>query len=66
MLTAARPRPHRPPVRIVYPLLWSRLGRQASWEQAAATIAALARQGHEVTALVPQGTRDPALSAVDV
>jgi glycosyltransferase involved in cell wall biosynthesis len=53
-------------VRIVFPLFWSRLGRQASWEQAASTIAALARQGHEMTVLMPRGDGDPALSADDL
>jgi glycosyltransferase involved in cell wall biosynthesis len=50
-------------VRIVYPLFWSRLSREASWEQAANTIAALARQGQELTVLMPRARADPKLSA---
>jgi glycosyltransferase involved in cell wall biosynthesis len=50
-------------LRIVYPLLWSRLAREASGEQAVATAAAFARQGAEVTLLLPQGPHDPALDA---
>jgi glycosyltransferase involved in cell wall biosynthesis len=53
-------------MRILYPVFWTRLGRQASWEQAANTVAALARRGHELTLLMPQGADDPALSAADV
>jgi glycosyltransferase involved in cell wall biosynthesis len=53
-------------MRIVFPVFWSRLGRQASWEQAAQTMAALARQGHEVTALMPRGADDPPVTAADV
>ena len=52
-------------MRIVYPVFWSRLGRQASWEQAASTIAALARRGHHVTVLMPRGAADPALAGAD-
>lgn len=52
-------------MRIVYPLLWSRLGREASQEQSVATASALARQGHELTLLLPQGSRDPDLTAAD-
>lgn len=66
MLTGTRPRPHPRGVRIVYPLFWSRLGRQASWEQAASTIAALARRGHDVTVLMPRGASDPDLTAADL
>ncbi|MBV8687661.1 MAG: glycosyltransferase [Alphaproteobacteria bacterium] len=50
-------------MRLVYPLLWSRLGRQADREQSVKTAAAFARRGIEVTLLMPQGPRDPALSA---
>jgi glycosyltransferase involved in cell wall biosynthesis len=53
-------------MRILYPVFWTRLGRQASWEQAANTVAALARRGHELTLLMPQGADDPALSVADV
>jgi glycosyltransferase involved in cell wall biosynthesis len=50
-------------LRIVYPLLWSRLAREASGEQAVATAAAFARQGAQVTLLLPRGPHDPALDA---
>lgn len=48
---------------IVYPLLWSRLGRGADREQAVATAAAFGRAGADVTLMLPQGRRDPALDA---
>lgn len=41
-------------VRIIYPTLWSTLGRQASRDQTVSTVAALARRGHEVTLLMPR------------
>ncbi len=50
-------------MRIVYPLLWSTLGRHACREQTVHTAAALARRGHDVTLLMPRRPRDPALSA---
>lgn len=50
-------------MRIVYPLLWSRLGREADQEQSIATATALARQGAEVTLLMPRGAGDPPLDA---
>lgn len=50
-------------LRIVYPLLWSRPGRQACREQTVNTVAALARQGHSVTLLMPRAAGDPALGA---
>jgi glycosyltransferase involved in cell wall biosynthesis len=53
-------------MRIAYPVFWSRLGRQASWEQAANTAAAFARLGHDVTILMPRGRDDPAIGADDV
>jgi glycosyltransferase involved in cell wall biosynthesis len=53
-------------VRIVFPVFWPRLGRQASWDQAANTAAALARQGHEVRLLMPRGSGDPFVTAADV
>jgi glycosyltransferase involved in cell wall biosynthesis len=52
-------------MRLVYPLHWSRLGRQADREQAVSTAAALARLGLEVTLLMPQRRDDPPLSARD-
>ncbi|HEY5720993.1 MAG TPA: glycosyltransferase family 4 protein [Allosphingosinicella sp.] len=48
---------------IVYPLLWSTLGRQACREQSVSTAAALARRGVEVTLSMPRLAGDPALTA---
>ncbi len=53
-------------MRLTYPLLWPRLGRQADREQTVNNAAALARRGVEVTLLMPQGSGDPALSADDL
>ena len=53
-------------MRILYPVLWARPGRHASQAQTAATAAALGRAGHQVTLLVPQGRRDPSLTADDL
>jgi glycosyltransferase involved in cell wall biosynthesis len=53
-------------VRIVYPLLWSRPGRQACREQTIKTVAALARRGHALTLLMPQGPGDPDLTAAEL
>ncbi len=50
-------------MRLVYPVLWPRLGREASQEQSVATAAALARQGLEVTLVLPRGPADPPLDA---
>jgi glycosyltransferase involved in cell wall biosynthesis len=50
-------------MRIAYPVLWSRLGREASQEQTIATAAALARRGVEVTLIAPRGPADPPLDA---
>lgn len=50
-------------LRIAYPVLWSRLGRDASQEQTASTAAALARRGLEVTLILPRGPADPPLDA---
>lgn len=50
-------------MRIVYPLLWSRPGRQACREQTINTAAALARRGHDVTLLMPRGPDEPDLTA---
>jgi glycosyltransferase involved in cell wall biosynthesis len=55
-----------PAMRLLYPVLWSRPGRHASRAQTAATAAALARAGHEVTLLLPQGKGDPTLTAGDL
>ena len=49
-------------MRIVYPMLWARPDRKACQTQSMATLAALARRGHEVTALLPRGAADPELS----
>lgn len=51
------------PMRLAYPVLWSRPGRRASDEQSIRTVAALARRGHEIALLVPRGPADPALDA---
>jgi glycosyltransferase involved in cell wall biosynthesis len=53
-------------MRIVYPMLWARPGRKACQAQSLATVAALARRGHEVTVLLPQGATDPALAPADL
>ena len=53
-------------MRIVYPMLWARPGRKACQAQSMATAAALARRGHDVTVLLPQGTSDPALTPADL
>jgi len=50
-------------MRLVYPVLWSRLGRDASQEQTVSTAAALARRGVEVTLILPRGPADPSLDA---
>jgi starch synthase len=52
-------------MRLAYPVLWPRLGRDASQEQSVKTAAALARHGAEVTLLVPRGRGDPVLTARD-
>jgi glycosyltransferase involved in cell wall biosynthesis len=53
-------------MRILYPLLWARPGRKACQAQSIATAAALARQGHEVTLMLPWTPSDPALTAADL
>jgi starch synthase len=53
-------------VRLAYPVLWPRLGRDASQEQTVKTVAALARQGIEVTLVLPKGREDPTLGAEDM
>lgn len=53
-------------MRLIYPLLWSRLGRQADREQAVSTAAAFARKGAEITLLMPQGRDDPSLTAEEL
>jgi glycosyltransferase involved in cell wall biosynthesis len=50
-------------MRLVYPVLWSRLGREASQEQTVNTAAALARRGVEVTLILPRGADDPPLDS---
>jgi glycosyltransferase involved in cell wall biosynthesis len=50
-------------MRLIYPVLWSRLGRQADQEQSVSTAAAFARAGADVTLVMPRGPRDPALDA---
>lgn len=49
-------------MRIVYPVMWSRLGRDACREQTVNTVAALARRGHDVVLLVPKRPSDPVLT----
>jgi glycosyltransferase involved in cell wall biosynthesis len=46
--------------------MWARLSRKADREQSIATAAALAREGLEVTLLMPRGSEDPALGADDL
>jgi glycosyltransferase involved in cell wall biosynthesis len=53
-------------MRLAYPVLWPRLGRDASQEQTVKTAAALARHGVEVTLILPQGRGDPPLDARDL
>ncbi len=53
-------------MRIVYPVTWTRPNRDASQAQSVSTAAALARRGHEVTLLLPQGRADAALTAADL
>jgi glycosyltransferase involved in cell wall biosynthesis len=50
-------------MRLIYPLLWSRLGRKADQEQSVSTAAAFGRAGAEITLVMPQGPSDPALDA---
>jgi starch synthase len=49
-------------MRLAYPVLWSRLGREAHQEQTVKTAAALARRGVAVTLILPRGSGDPAIS----
>jgi starch synthase len=53
-------------MRVIYPVLWSRLGREASQDQTVKTAAALSRAGIEVTLILPRGRYDPALGAEDL
>ena len=53
-------------MRLIYPVLWPRLGRDASQEQSVKTAAALARHGVEVELVLPRGRRDPELGARDL
>jgi glycosyltransferase involved in cell wall biosynthesis len=50
-------------LRLAYPVLWSRLGREASQEQTVSTAAALARHGVELTLILPRGPADPPLDS---
>lgn len=50
-------------MRLAYPVLWSRLGREASQAQTVSTLAALARRGIEATLILPRGPSDPPLDA---
>ena len=51
-----------PRLRIAYLLSWSRPGREASHAQSIQTAAALSRQGHEVTLVMPQRPGDPLIT----
>lgn len=53
-------------MRIVYPLLWSKPGRDACRDQSVNTAAAFARAGVETLLLMPQRRSDPSLSAGDL
>jgi glycosyltransferase involved in cell wall biosynthesis len=53
-------------MRLVYPMIWSRLDRKADRQQSVSTAAALARAGIEMTLLLPRGAGDPLLSADDL
>ncbi|HEY0314132.1 MAG TPA: glycosyltransferase [Allosphingosinicella sp.] len=53
-------------MRLIYPLLWSRPGREADREQTVNTAGALARAGAEVTLLMPRGRNDPEVRADDL
>jgi len=53
-------------VRLTYPLLWSRPGRDACQTQSINTCAALARLGVEITLLMPRRSGDPDLSPADL
>lgn len=53
-------------LRIIYPLMWSRLGRKACQEQSINTAAALARLGHQITLLMPKRRNDPVLDAARI
>lgn len=53
-------------LRLIYPLLWSRPGRDACREQSVNTAAALARRGIDVTLLMPRLKGDPELGAADL
>jgi len=50
-------------MRLIYPLVWARLNRNADREQSVSTAAALARRGIETVLLMPRGRGDPALDA---
>ena len=54
------------PMRLIYPLLWSRPDRKACREQSVNTAGALARRGVEVTLLMPRGAADPVLTPADL
>ncbi len=53
-------------MRLAYPVLWPRLGRDASQEQSVKTAAALARRGEDLTLILPRGRGDPPLDARDL
>src|SRR3954463_9981082 len=53
-------------MRLIYPLIWAGLNRNADREQSLSTAAALARRGIETILLMPRGRGDPALDADDL
>src|SRR3569623_3065519 len=54
------------PMRLIYPLMWARPERKADREQAMNTAAALARNGVDMTLLLPRGSEDPSVTAQDL
>lgn len=53
-------------MKLIYPVLWSRLSREAQCEQTVSTAAALSRQGVSVTLLAPRRSGDPELDGESV
>lgn len=53
-------------MKLLYPMLWSRLSHEADREQAVSTAAALARRGHDVTVALPRLAGDGPLGSDDL
>jgi glycosyltransferase involved in cell wall biosynthesis len=53
-------------MRLVYPMIWSRLDRKADRQQSVSTAAALTRAGAEVIIVLPREPGDPVLAADDL